>query len=204
MRLSPIGGEVRALDISARSAVQDLRGRFKTIVCNCSLEHVPELEPALRNIRQFLAPGGELFMVLPAPRWTDTLALKRALRRVSARLAQMYAGMFDGFYQHHHLYPAWVWEHLLRGLGFEVEIRGIGSREANRLTELWYLPAVISFLYKGVFKRYPARATAALKRPYLRRLGPFLAQVERGDVLHDDLAHPDIIEWFVRCRPRAS
>jgi SAM-dependent methyltransferase len=200
MRLSPIGGEVRAIDISDPGV--DLRTRFNTILCNCSLEHVPELEPALTNIRQYLNPEGELFMVLPAPRWTDTLAVKKALARVSGRLAMMYAGLFDGFYQHHHLYPAWTWEHLLRSLGYEVEIRGIGSREANRLTELWYLPAIGSFVYKGLFKRYPASLTAPFKTRYLERLGDFLGEIERGDVIHEDLGHPEIIEWFVRARPR--
>jgi SAM-dependent methyltransferase len=200
MRLSPIGGEVRALDISDPHV--DLRARFRTIICNCSLEHVPELEPALTNIRQYLERQGELFMVLPAPRWTDTLVTKRALARLSGRLAQMYAGLFDGFYQHHHLYPAWTWEHLLSSLGFEVEIRGIGSRLANHLTELWYLPAVGSFLYKGLFKRYPAGVTAPFKKRYLRRLEAFFREVEQGAVLHDDLRHPEIIEWFVRARLR--
>jgi SAM-dependent methyltransferase len=199
VRLSPIGGEVRAIDISDQGA--DLKTRFNTIICNCSLEHVPELEPALGNIRQFLAPGGDLFMVLPTPRWTDTLALKRFFSKLSARLAQMYAGAFDGFYQHHHLYPAWVWEQLLTGLGYEVEIKGIGSKESNRLTELWYPPAVASFLFKAVFKRYPGGPVTTLKERYVRRLDKFLGEIERGDVLHDDLEHPDIIEWFVRARP---
>ncbi len=200
VRLSPIGGEVRSIDISERGT--DLETRFNTVICNCSLEHVPELEPALTNIRRYLAPGGELFMVLPTPRWTDTLALKRFLGRFSSRLAQMYAGVFDGFYQHHHLYPAWVWEQLLRGLGYEVEIKGIGSAESNRLTELWYPPAVASFLFKVLFKRYPGGLITTIKERHIRRLGTFLGEVERGDVLHDDLDHPDIIEWFVRARPR--
>ena len=200
MRLSPIGGEVRALDISDPRA--DLRTRFNTIICNCSLEHVPALEPALANIRQYLNPEGELFMILPSPRWTDTLVVKRLLARLSGRLGMMYAGLFDGFYQHHHLYPAWTWEHLLSSLGYEVEIRGIGSRRANQLTELWYLPAVGSFLYKSLFRRYPARATAPLKTRYLARIRDFLREVERGEVVHEDLDHPEIIEWFVRARPR--
>jgi len=200
MRLSPQGGEVTAIDISDPDA--DLRTRFNTIICNCSLEHVPRLEPALNNIRQYLNPEGELFMVLPAPRWTDTLVVKKLLARVSGRLAQMYAGLFDGFYQHHHLYPAWTWEHLLRSLGYEVEIRGIGSRRANDLSELWYVPAMCSFAYKSVFKHYPRGPTAYLKTRYLPRLADFLEEVEQGTVLHDDLEHPEIIEWFVRARPR--
>jgi len=204
VRLSSAGGEVRSVDISARGAGADLHGRFETVIANCSLEHVPKLEVAIQNIRSFLAPGGELFMILPTPNWTDTLALKRLLGRFSGRLAGTFAGAFDGFYQHHHLYPWYVWEHLLHGFGFDIELKGLGSREANRITERWYLPAIASFLYKSVFHHYPMRIARPLKQRYMKRLGKFLAEVEQGLVVHDDLDHPEVIEYLARCTPRAD
>lgn len=204
VRLSPVGGEVRSVDISDRGAGPDLHGRFRTIIANCSLEHVPKLEHAIQNIRSYLAPDGELFMVLPTPSWTDTLATKQFLGRFSARLAGTFAGAFDGFYQHHHLYPWYVWEHLLHGFGFDTEIKGLGSREANRITERWYPPAIASFLYKGIFKRYPTRFATPLKNRYMKRLGQFLGEIEDGSVVHDDLEHPEIIEYLVRCTPRSE
>jgi len=202
VRLSPVGGDVRAVDISDPEA--DLGARFKTILANCSLEHVPALEPALRNIRDFMTPDGDLFLVVPAPRWTDTLAVKKGIGKLSARLAGMYAGLFDGFFQHHHLYPAWVWEQLLCGLGFDVTIRGIGAPHANRLAELSYPGAVFSFSFKAVFKRYPARVTAPIKTLWLRRLEPFLREIESGAVLQDDLESPHVVEWFIHARQHGS
>lgn len=204
VRLSPVGGEVRSVDISDKAAGEELRGRFKTIIANCSLEHVPKLEHAIHNISSYLAPGGELFMILPTPSWTDTLSTKKFLARFSARLAGTFAGAFDGFYQHHHLYPWYVWEHLLHGFGFDTEIKGLGSREANRITERWYPPAVASFLYKGLFDHYPTRFTASFKQRYMKKLGKFLEEIEQGTVVHDDLEHPEVIEYLVRCTVRSD
>lgn len=59
VRLSPVGGEVRSVDISDQAAGAELRGRFKTIIANCSLEHVPKLEHAIQNIGSYLAPASE-------------------------------------------------------------------------------------------------------------------------------------------------
>ena len=87
-RLSPIGGDMRLIDISDPSMTTDLegaKGSFETIIANCSLEHVPRLEDALLNIKQFLAPDGELLLFVPEPRWTDSFTSKRVLARISPR-----------------------------------------------------------------------------------------------------------------------
>jgi hypothetical protein len=147
-----------------------------------------------------MAPDGELIMFLPAPRWSDAYVVKRFLRAISARLAGTYGGMWDGFYQHHHLYPANVWTYLLRANGFEPQIQVLGSRRANALRELWLPPAFVSFLYKSLFKHYPQRIAAPLKYWFLPRMSEFLGEVERGDVVHDRLEDPEVIEYVVRCR----
>jgi SAM-dependent methyltransferase len=203
LRLSPLGGEVHAFDIShdgKERALDDRLGAFKTVIANCSLEHVPKLEVALANIQRYLAPGGELWLFVPAPRWSDTFVVKRLLRKFGSRVAGTYGGMWDGFYQHHHLYPAWVWSHLLKGLGFEFEIRGLGSARGNRLAELWLPPAFVSFAYKSLFGHYPARISRPFKLPLLSRMDAYLAEVQRGDVITTDLDHPEVVEYVIRCR----
>lgn len=203
VRLSPLGGEVRGVDITdegSQRALDDRLGAFKTVIANCSLEHVPKLEVALANIRRHMADDGELFLFVPAPRWTDGYALKRFLRKISGRLAGTYAGMWDGFYQHHHLYPGNVWAYLLRANGFEPQVRALGSARANVLRELWLFPALLSFLYKCVFKHYPQRVVAPLKHWYLPRMADFLAEVERGEVVHDRLDEPGVLEFVIRCK----
>ena len=202
-RLSRMGGDLRQVDITSGEQDRDMearRGTFRTILANCSLEHVPRLEVALANIKQYLAPDGALFLFVPSLGWSDTLASKRFLRRVGgSRLAETYAGMIDGFFQHHHLYPSWVWRHLLEGIGFRVDLWGLGSRNANRLYEAWLPPAVLSFAYKSVFKHYPVRLTAPLKSLYLRRMRAFLGEIERGETKLEDPEDPQVYEYFIRC-----
>lgn len=201
VRLSPLGGEVREFDISADGSHAGLGERsFATVIANCSLEHVPKLELALANIRRQMTPDGELFLFVPSPRWSDTYVLKKLLRKINARLAGTYGGMWDGFYQHHHLYPGNVWIYLLRANGFEPEVRAIGSKHANVLRELWLPPAFLSFLYKCLFKRYPERLVAPLKYWFLPRMREFLAEIERGDVVHDRLEDPEVVEYVIRCK----
>ncbi|MCC7011580.1 MAG: class I SAM-dependent methyltransferase [Planctomycetes bacterium] len=203
LRLSPLGGEVHAFDIShdgKERALDDRLGAFETVIANCSLEHVPKLEVALENIKRYLAPKGELWLFVPAPRWSDTFVVKRALRALGSRAAGTYGGMWDGFYQHHHLYPAWVWSHLLKGLGFEIEIRGLGCARGNRLAELWLPPALMSFVYKSVFGHYPARLSRPFKLPLLPRMSAYLDEVQRGEVITSDLEHPEVVEYAIRCR----
>lgn len=204
LRLSPLGADVRMLDITedgSQRELDDRLGSFKTVIANCSLEHVPKLEVALANIKRYMAPDGELFLFVPAPRWSDAYVVKKVLGKISNRLAGTYGGMWDGFYRHHHLYSGNVWAYLLRGVGFDAQVRAIGSKRANVVRELWLPPALLSFLYKCVFKHYPERFVAPLKSWYLPRLKGFLSEVESGTVVHDRLEDPEVIEYVIRAKP---
>ena len=204
VRLAEKGCELKAIDIASGQEVHglgELQGKFRTVIANCSLEHIPNLDVALSNIRSFLKPGeGDFFLFVPAPDWTDSLFIKRLLSKFSNRLAGMYGGFFDGFFQHHHLYPAYVWKHLLEGNGFkDVEIRGVGSKTANHLFELWLPPAFVSFLFKAVLKRYPS-ALNSVKMTYIKRFSDFIPQIRDGATTTSDLTNPHIIEYFIHCR----
>ncbi|HSR97599.1 MAG TPA: class I SAM-dependent methyltransferase, partial [Kofleriaceae bacterium] len=78
--------EVYGIDISAREIAQaktrihaeltDVsRERpfpgieFREIIGNCSLEHVPDIDAALSNLRKAAAPDARLLMFVPTPRW---------------------------------------------------------------------------------------------------------------------------------------
>ena len=78
--------EIYGIDISAReiaqartritaaltdvSAEQAFPGtKFAEIIGNCSLEHVPDIDAALSNLRKSAAPDARLLMFVPTPRW---------------------------------------------------------------------------------------------------------------------------------------
>jgi len=204
LRLRERGGELRNVDVAshprASSELDSLQGAFRTVIANCSLEHVHELSRALSNIHELCRSGATLVLFVPAPRWTETLITKRALRRVSPRLAGAWGGAFDGFFRHHHLYPAHVWRQLLEGIGFsEVRVLGLGSQRANRLFEGFLPLALPSFLFKVVTKRYPRllRLGGSLA---LRIAAPFLREIASGETLRQDPADPEVVELCIRCR----
>jgi SAM-dependent methyltransferase len=130
------------------SAEQPFPGtRFKQIIGNCSLEHVPDIDGALENLRKAAAPG--------------------------ARLAMTIAGAMNGFFQHWHLYDAKVWTRLLAQHGWKVRsVYGLGSARSEFLFRLFMPPAFGEFVVKKLTGKYPSRlakhAPRALLSPFVK------------------------------------
>ncbi len=203
-RLSTHGANLHVADITATADLPELfrmHRQFRTVFANCSLEHVPKLDTALKNIRSFLHPEGRFILAVPAPRWTDTLSVKRTLRRFSPRLAGSFAGALDGFFQHHHLYPSYVWRNLLEGCGFtDVEMIGIGNQTSNRLYETWLPSALTGFISRCFLGRYP-KYMSWLKMAYFSKQTRFIEEVHSGQSFTYDLESPYIEEFAISCRP---
>jgi SAM-dependent methyltransferase len=204
VRLQKTGVMIRNCDITQNITsvdITELKGRFRTVFANCSLEHVYRLQSALENITHYLAPGGQLVIVAPVPSWTSTLAIKQRLDRLSPRLGGMFGGMLDGFFQHKHLLPHYAWEHLLKGFGFRsVDITGLGSASANRIFDKWLLSSFPAFVWKCFFKKYPIWFTLLKYAHIKRHYGEFLGEVERGEVIVEDLDSPAIVEYLIICK----
>ncbi|MBI1860405.1 MAG: class I SAM-dependent methyltransferase [Deltaproteobacteria bacterium] len=202
-RLRVRGASLRVADITSTVDIPSLahmHGQFRTIFANCSLEHVPRLDEALKNIRSFLREDGRFILVVPAPRWTDTLKVKQFLGRISHRLAGSYAGAIDGFFQHYHLYPSWVWHHLLSNCGFtNIQMIGVGNQSSNNLYEKWLPSAMTGFVSRCFLGRYP-KYLWSLKRAYFRKQTQFIEEIQKGQTFSYDLNSPFIEEYAISCR----
>src|SRR6185369_14578255 len=101
---------------------------FAEIIGNCSLEHVPDIDAALSNLRRAAAPGGRLLMFVPTPRWAYQGRLQSWLLGRAPRVAMSLSGALNGFFQHWHLYDEKVWRRLLEQHGWHVKhTYGLGS-----------------------------------------------------------------------------
>jgi SAM-dependent methyltransferase len=174
------GREVYGIDISA-SEVAQARTRiraeltdvsreapfaprkFDEIIGNCSLEHVPDIDAALANLRTAAAPNARLVMFVPTPGWAFHGKLQSFLLRRAPRVAMSLSGALNGFFQHWHLYDAKVWERLLAQHGWHVRATyGLGSARSEFLFRLFLVPAFGEFLVKQLTGAYPSRLARLL------------------------------------------
>lgn len=131
---------------------------FHEIIGNCSLEHVPDIDAALANLRRSAAPNARLVMFVPTPRWAYQGKLQSWLLAHAPRLAMTLSGALNGFFQHWHLYDAKVWARLLAQHGWRVRAAyGLGSARSEMLFRLFLPPAFAAFMIKKVTGFYPAK-----------------------------------------------
>lgn len=141
---------------------------FTEIIGNCSLEHVPDIDAALSNLRKAAAPNARLLMFVPTPRWALQGQLQSWLLRRAPRVAMSLAGALNGFFQHWHLYDAKVWTRLLAQNGWRVQAAyGLGSARSEFLFRAFMPPAFAEFIAKQLTGFYPSKLARFLPRAAL-------------------------------------
>ncbi|MBX3160198.1 MAG: class I SAM-dependent methyltransferase [Deltaproteobacteria bacterium] len=167
--------EVYGIDISQREVLQARKRinaaltdvsrerpfpgvEFEEIIGNCSLEHVPDIDGALLNLRKAAADGARLLMFVPTPRWAYQGKLQSWLLKRAPRVAMTLSGALNGFFQHWHLYDAKVWTRLLAQNGWHVRATyGLGSARSEMMFRAFLPPAFVEFLAKKVTGFYPSK-----------------------------------------------
>jgi SAM-dependent methyltransferase len=143
-------------DVSKETPFPDTK--FQQIIGNCSLEHVPDIDGALANLRKAAATGARLVMFVPTPRWAYQGRLQSWLLHRAPRVAMAFSGALNGFFQHWHLYDSKVWHRLLAQHGWNVKaIYGMGSSRSEFLYRLFMPPSFVEFLVKQATGVYPSR-----------------------------------------------
>lgn len=136
---------------------------FEEIIGNCSLEHIPDIDAALSNIRRAATDRARLIMFVPTPRWAYNGHLQSFLLKRTPRIAMAVSGALNGFFQHWHLYDAKVWKHLLEQNGWRVETTlGLGSARSEFLFRLFLPAAFAEFVVKKAVGFYPSRLAKLL------------------------------------------
>jgi SAM-dependent methyltransferase len=174
---------------------------FATCVANCSLEHVPRLDLALRNINSALRPGGVAYLFVPAVDWAAHLTSARVLTRLGApALGRQVQRSIDRQFRHHHLYDADGWRRAVLEAGLEVlAVEPVLSTATTVAFEAFLLPSLAGLVNKRLTTRWtnfpPLRQMFA--RPVFRAVkaimdraddaptAEFLVIAKRPDSLRD-------------------
>lgn len=128
---------------------------FQTCVANCSLEHVPRLDLALKNIRKSLRPGGRAYLFVPNRDWTRHLLSARVLSAISPALGDLLRTSIDRFFKHEHLYDRDGWRKIVADSGMEVEAVDPVLSTATTVTfEAFLLPSLAGWVNKHLTTRW--------------------------------------------------
>jgi len=155
---------------------------FATCVANCSLEHVPRIDLALRNIRDSLRPGGLAYLFVPNAEWAEQFLSVRFLRSMGAKeLATTLRRSIDAFFEHHHLYDEEGWRRVVVESGLEVvRIEPVLSSATTVAFETFLAPSVLGWMNKMLTTRWTNLPTLrrAFAGPIYRSV---MALMDRAD-----------------------
>jgi SAM-dependent methyltransferase len=120
--LQTIGGDLRKLPFAKNS--------IATIICNSTLEHIPDLERVLNELNRVTKPNGTLMFTVPTPQKREHLFFTYYKK-------EDYLSYFDKYWQHLHYLDAPQWELVLKDAGFNlVTYKGYETSHLGKLIDL--------------------------------------------------------------------
>lgn len=94
---------------------------FASAVSNSVLEHIPDLDPVLKEMARVLKPGAQFIFCVPNHNFLPTLSVSSFFDRIHLKfIGNCYRGFFNFITRHHHCDDALVWKARLEKAGFEL------------------------------------------------------------------------------------
>ena len=176
-------GPYRSVAVADGTRLPYRDAAFGTVVSNCVIEHIPDIESLVGEVARVLKPGGRFLFGVPSEYFTELLSTVGMLRRLGlAGLADRYGRWWNRRAVHFHLDAPAIWRERLgrRGLAVDRHVYYM-SPAATRVFELSHYYAVPSVAWRRVTGRWslrPERARHALAyrwlRPYAEESWPAL------------------------------
>lgn len=93
----------------------------RTVVSNCTLEHVPNIGDAIREISRVLVPGGRLLFSVPYNSFGENLLFSTILRNLGFnKLSKWYIQKRNRELVHYHCLPIQAWKEKLEEAGLKM------------------------------------------------------------------------------------
>jgi len=110
-------------------------GTFATVFSNSVLEHIPDVEPVVRDVGRVLRTGGRFIFTVPSDVFRFLLdGYARRIEAGDVRGAEAYAAAVDARLEHRHYHTPTEWQRLLATAGMTlVKTRYYIPEEVERL-----------------------------------------------------------------------
>lgn len=149
-------GVYRSVSFASATELPFASGTFNTVVANCVIEHIPDLDGVLSEIARVLRPGGVFAATLPSEHYPDYLLGSTVFRKLGlAGLGRAYGDFFNRISHHYHVYPPAVWFAKLAAVGLVVDEHAYYfSAAAHRRFDLSHYLGVPNLITKRLFGRW--------------------------------------------------
>ena len=140
---------------------------YHTVFSNSVLEHIPDLDPVLREVNRLLAPGGRFYVTVPTDRFEFYSAGARLLHGLGLNgLAKRYRALYNRIWRHYNVYDKAGWQARFQMAGFKVvDVHSYDPPAICLINDLLVPLALPSLLFKKILHRWIISAT--LRRLYL-------------------------------------
>ena len=146
----------RHLDAASATRLPFRDGFFQSVLANCALEHMPDLDAVLDEVARVLKPGGTFVFTVPNEKHNRNLVVARGLDRIGLRTAAAaYREWFRWMQAHFHMYGVDEWRRRVEARGLVVTVcRDYLSPRATALLELGHYAGWHNLLSRWLFGRW--------------------------------------------------
>ena len=96
-------------------------GCYRTVFSNSVMEHIPDLEPVLREAHRLLMTDGRLYLTVPTDRFDEYSLGSQVLGFFGlVGLQRKYRAFYSRFWVHYHFYTPERWAAIVESCGFEI------------------------------------------------------------------------------------
>ncbi len=171
-------GPYRSLAVADGTKLPYGDATFKTVVSNCVIEHIPDIEGLVAEVSRVLAPKGRFIFSVPGERFTESLFTVRTLNSLGLRgLARRYGKWWNGNAFHCTLESPQQWQARLERHGLKLDdYEYYMSLDAARVFELSHYYAVPSIAWHKVTGKWSLRPGSVRNTPAYRWLLPYASE----------------------------
>ncbi len=171
-------GPYRSLAVADGTKLPYADASFATVVSNCVIEHIPDIESLVAEVSRVLRPGGRFIFSVPGERFTESLFTVRTLNGLGLRgLAERYGRWWNGNAFHCTLESPRQWQARLERHGLRLDDHEYYmSLAATRTFELSHYYAVPSIAWHKLTGQWSLRPGHVRESVAFRWLLPYAAE----------------------------
>lgn len=126
---------------------------FSTVISNCTLEHIKELDQTLAEVGRVLKPQGRFIFTSITNYWPQFLFWSRFFTKLRLKpIASFYRLYFDKVHRHHHYLSLEEWESKLAKVGLKTDsYQYYFSKEALAIFDITHFLVYPALIFKKIF-----------------------------------------------------